>query len=70
MTPVEKQNLQKFSDFFTWRRQVLILTPSECSDRNLMLTFRKISGKTYALITGIPAKHHYDSIQAFDSNKY
>jgi hypothetical protein len=47
----------------------MILTSSEYSDRNLMLSFQKISGKSYALIPGIPAKHHYDSIQAFDSKK-
>jgi hypothetical protein len=35
-----------------------------------MLSFRKISGKNLSYFLENPAKHHYDSIQAFDYNKY
>jgi hypothetical protein len=35
-----------------------------------MLSFQKISGKTWFYFLENPAKLHYDSIQAFDSNKY
>ena len=47
----------------SWRRQKW---PAE----TLMLSFRKISGKTWFYFLENPAKLHYDSIQAFDSNKY
>ena len=46
-----------------WRRQDW---PAEI----FMLSFQKISGKTWFYFLENPAKHHYDSIQAFDSNKY
>jgi hypothetical protein len=35
-----------------------------------VLSFQKIFGKTWFYFLENPAKHHYDSIQAFDSNKY
>ena len=63
MFPEEKQNFQKFQKIIAWRRQ-------KWSDRILMLSFRKIFWKNYTLLPEIPAKYHYDSIQAFDSNKY